>query len=219
MRLPGRRSRCKEELVYPSERKRMEQVAEFATKAFERHVIIQNVSQGLYRHWRCSRPDSGMYAFNVITEPGRLIVTGDLGELILCRCPDMVEFVRSAIRDLHYLSSKAEGTPTHEWSDDVARDWVDAEVTEIHAEMEADEPLSEESKKKYAVRLEKYREVRESIDEGEHSFDHALYESRLTDGCDWPRVRTYSCEFLWIVEALRWFLARVPAPVQAAEGQ
>ena len=45
MRLPGRRSRCKEELVYPSERKRMEQVAEFATKAFERHVIIQNVSQ------------------------------------------------------------------------------------------------------------------------------------------------------------------------------
>lgn len=52
MRLPGRRSRCKEELVYPSERKRMEQVAEFATKAFERHVIIQNVSQGLYRHWR-----------------------------------------------------------------------------------------------------------------------------------------------------------------------
>jgi hypothetical protein len=164
-----------------------------------------------------------MYAFNVITEPGRLIVTGDIGELILCRCPDMVEFVRSVIRDLHYLSSKAEGTPTHEWSDDVARDWVDSEIAELKAELKLEEDedgiVPERTRKRYADRMERYREVRQAIDSGEHFFNHTLLESNLTDGGDWPSVETFSYQFLWIVEALRWFLARVPAPVQAAEGQ
>jgi hypothetical protein len=105
----------------------------------------------------------------------------------------------------------------------VARDWVDSEIAELKAELKLEEDedgiVPERTRKRYADRMERYREVRQAIDSGEHFFNHTLLESNLTDGGDWPSVETFSYQFLWIVEALRWFLARVPAPVQAAEGQ
>lgn len=198
--------------MYPSERKRMADVAEFASKAFARHEITQNVSQGLYRHWRCARPDSGMYAFNIITEPGRLIVTGDIGEIILCREPDMLAWLPMALRDPHYLAGKVQAGKVREWCADVAREWIDAEVKDLRADFAKDEEdglATPEDRKRFEANLKKYDDLRDETEMGPSYFEAALHQSGLIDGCDWPRLETFTTQFLWIVEALRWFLAHV----------
>lgn len=51
---------------------------------------------GLYRHLRCARPDSGFYSFNVITWPGYLAAVGDIADgFVFCRLDDMFQFFAS----------------------------------------------------------------------------------------------------------------------------
>jgi hypothetical protein len=49
---------------------------------------------GLYRHIRCSRPDTGCGSFDVITWPGYLAFVGDMGDFVFSRLPDMFNFFR-----------------------------------------------------------------------------------------------------------------------------
>jgi len=45
------------------------------------HVVTVLHSDGLYRHWRCQKPGTGMMGFDIVTWPGSLCFTGDMGEL------------------------------------------------------------------------------------------------------------------------------------------
>lgn len=47
---------------------------------------------GLYRHLRFSAPGSWTYGFDLVSWPGFLAVTGDMGEYVFSRSPDMFEF-------------------------------------------------------------------------------------------------------------------------------
>lgn len=196
--------------MYPCEKQHIEQIRDLAREAFRDHQITKNVSQGLYRHWRCARPGSRMYCFNVITEPGRLIVTGDIGVLILCREKDMLPWLRGSIDSTDYLSSKAQ-TPTHAWSSEVALAWVEFRIEELKTEIreEAEDCPDSNWGKKLTAMLGKYELLREEVSSGEHAFAQALYDSGVIDGGDFPRLETFTSGFLWCREALRWFLANV----------
>lgn len=81
---------------------------------FQRDVAEHAVSvlrdDGLYRHLRCRRGDSYTYGFDVITWPGYLCYTGDMGSFVFARIPDMFEFFRGrrkAVVDRRYLAEKA----------------------------------------------------------------------------------------------------------------
>lgn len=58
--------------------------------AFHRLEIIRD--DGLYRHLRMKQPGTSCYYFDVITWPGYLTVTGDMGTWTFSRIADMFDF-------------------------------------------------------------------------------------------------------------------------------
>ncbi|WP_235872813.1 hypothetical protein [Pseudoxanthomonas winnipegensis] len=62
------------------------------TAAHEMEVILD---QGMHRHLRFARPGTGIYHFHIVTWPGYLAISGDMGASIFSRLPDMFEFFRT----------------------------------------------------------------------------------------------------------------------------
>ena len=59
--------------------------------------IIRN--DGLYRHLRFKRPGTSCMYFDLITWPGHLCYTGDMGTYVFSRVSDMLEFFRRDCAD------------------------------------------------------------------------------------------------------------------------
>lgn len=68
-----------------------------------RHEMSVLHSDGLYRHLRFKEPGSGCYWFDLVTIPGKLIYTGDMGTFVFSRMADMFQFFRT---DREYAHSK-----------------------------------------------------------------------------------------------------------------
>lgn len=61
------------------------------TATHEMEVLLDN---GLYRHLKFRRPGTGAYGFDIVTWPGHLAVSGDMGASVFTRLPDMFKFFR-----------------------------------------------------------------------------------------------------------------------------
>jgi hypothetical protein len=86
-----------------------EQFARFQQDIAE-HTVTVLREDGLYRHLRCRRDDSYTYGFDIVTWPGYLAYTGDMGTYVFSRLPDMFGFFRArqqAVIDRGYLAEKA----------------------------------------------------------------------------------------------------------------
>lgn len=55
--------------------------------------VIKN--DGLHRHLRFRKPGTSCYGFDIVTWPGFLAITGDMGAAMFTRLHDMLEFFRS----------------------------------------------------------------------------------------------------------------------------
>ena len=64
---------------------------------------------GLYRHLRCSNNGSFNYRFDIITWPGFLAYTGDMGCFVFSRIRDMFEFFGTGKINPCYWSEKLHG--------------------------------------------------------------------------------------------------------------
>lgn len=68
---------------------------------------------GLYRHLRCSRPDSWFDGFNVVTWPGYLVIGGDRESYVFACEDDMFAFLERCFSqgsiDFNYWASKLLG--------------------------------------------------------------------------------------------------------------
>ena len=73
-------------------------------------------SDGLYRHLRFKEPGDSCYWFDLVTIPGKLIYTGDMGTFVFSRLDDMFEFFRT---DRAYANSKGRqlGINTGYWAE------------------------------------------------------------------------------------------------------
>jgi hypothetical protein len=78
----------------PTEERFLADVAEH-----QMHVLMEN---GVYRHIRFKRPGTGCYHFDLITYPGHLVYSGDMGCYVFSRVDDMFEFFRTDPRDWNY---------------------------------------------------------------------------------------------------------------------
>lgn len=71
--------------------------------AFLRDVATHELSiirnDGLYRHLRFKRPGTSCMYFDLITWPGHLCYTGDMGTYVFSRVSDMLEFFRRDTRE------------------------------------------------------------------------------------------------------------------------
>lgn len=56
------------------------------------HILHED---GVYRHIRFKRPGTGCMHFDLITYPGYLVYSGDMGCYVFCRLEDMFQFFRT----------------------------------------------------------------------------------------------------------------------------
>jgi len=66
------------------------------------HQMIVIRDDGLYRHIRFKRPSTGCMHFDLVTWPGYLAYSGDMGCYVFCRIEDMFEFFRMGKDDWNY---------------------------------------------------------------------------------------------------------------------
>ncbi|MGP4995500.1 hypothetical protein [Glutamicibacter ardleyensis] len=62
------------------------------SKNFGNHEMTVMHDEGLYRHLRFKNPKNGFYWFDLITWPGNLTITGDMGTYAFARLEDMFDF-------------------------------------------------------------------------------------------------------------------------------
>lgn len=59
------------------------------------HELTVLHESGVYRHLRFKRPSTGCMHFDLITYPGHLVYSGDMGHYVFSRLHDMLEFFRT----------------------------------------------------------------------------------------------------------------------------
>ena len=56
------------------------------------HQMTVLRDDGLYRHLRFRKPGTGIYGFDIVTWPGYLAISGDMGASMFTRLEDMIQF-------------------------------------------------------------------------------------------------------------------------------
>lgn len=57
--------------------------------------VVLDAPEGPHRHLRFRRPESFVFGFDIVTWPGHLAISGDMGADVFSRTRDMFEFFRS----------------------------------------------------------------------------------------------------------------------------
>ena len=200
-----------------------------------KHVMTIVRDDGVYRHlqFRKPKPDGNEYWFDLITWPGSLCISGDMGTYVFRRLNDMFEFFRT---DQEYAEShgKKLGINLGYWSEKLqAPDSSESKefnpehfranvieafetwVTENKPE-DDDEFTSLEDRENFEAQKELLREgldeeVLNRLDDGEtRAYDAARNfscseapEFSLDDCWEWD-CRSYKFRYVWCCYAIAW---------------
>jgi len=176
------------------------------------HTAEVLLDQGRYRHVKCTDSGSQIYRFDLITWPGHLHVTGDMGDWTFARLPDMFEFFRQDdLRSINpvYWSQKLKAHPKDSPPKHFNPKAVMAAIKEdFDRLMEGEEdPLVVE---------EYWEELEDNFAgvENEHDFYEAcLYKSSIFPQHDWYHMliddgmgpyMEFSFHYCWVLYAILW---------------
>jgi hypothetical protein len=70
------------------------------------HGLTILFDNGLYRHLRLAKPGTRIAQFDIVTWPGFLAFTGDMGDYVFARLDDMLEFFRGHAPNHSYWAEK-----------------------------------------------------------------------------------------------------------------
>lgn len=197
--------------------------------AFHRLEIIRD--DGLYRHLRMQQPGTSRYYYDVITWPGYLTVTGDMGTWTFSRIADMFEFFGDWEGGINtgYWSEKLEAGAgciarellAKEYDHDAfcrslkesLRDYLedseDDEADDEDWDDEDDTPDSDKARVREVV-----RELCRAGFNSDYEAYNAVYEAdwperfNAWDICDGLTFKTYTSHFRWILFAITWAIAK-----------
>ena len=179
---------------------------------------------GVSRHLRFKRPNTMCMHFDLLTWPGYLCYTGDMGTYVFRRLEDMFQFFRREEDrepyrfDLCYWAEKLEATDkgdgVREWSEKKFR----AEVRD-YFEQHTDDSEDWPEPRKAALWQEIDEQVCAAAEDSEHHAWVALWEFGH-DGFlfqDWEcDCKQWTYRFLWCCHALQWAIGTYDAQTVAA---
>lgn len=195
------------------------------------HVIEIQVDDGVRRHVRFRRPGTLNMHFDLITWPGYLCYTGDMGTYVFRRLEDMFEFFRHDKRegqpdifrwiDRRYWAEKLEAEDKHDGVKEFSKERFTEVINEYRVawmrEMK-DAGYPKEERRRLWEEVD--HEVLDRIDDGEHLVCSHAYEfgqrvhkdNRGTGEGEvyeftelWDHTFTeYTHRFQWCCYALRW---------------
>lgn len=187
------------------------------------HTMQIHRDDGLYRHLRFKRPGTNAYYFDIVTWPGYLTITGDMGTWTFSRITDMFAFFsaehfglrESFLINPGYWSEKFEAgaghgrreSPCFEFDsqafDDGLKRWLEAYLESC--DDEEDRAQAEES----------IKELRGNDFSSESEAYHALNDAYFPMGVttyeileDVGSMLTYNYCYLWICYAIVWGIER-----------
>lgn len=188
------------------------------------HQLTILHDDGVYRHLRFRRPDTGMYWFDLVTWPGHLAYTGDVSPgHVFSRVPDMFEFFRDGSRygiNPDYWAEKlvTERNVTKEYREELVRQQV-AEELDAWAEHLSTNDLGR-------LRAAVQEELLEDLDNllgWQETAVRALCEFTFdrrddTPGKIWPfqeayewTVTDWAWSYLWCCHAIVWGIGQYDA--------
>lgn len=198
------------------------------------HVMEVQQDNGVYRHVRFRRPGTMCTHFDLITWPGYLCYTGDMGTYVFTRVRDMFDFFRTREGrsiDYRYWAEKCESEGTR---GDGLREFDPArfvrEITEQRRRMFVGHGRSMDADQRRDF-WDSLDDLIRTAEEGEHRTFAAVqdwsfsinkpgrWSDRTTlhiDTDDFPSCQRYTHRFVWCCNALAWGIrtydaAKVPA--------
>lgn len=192
-------------------------------RAHQMHVLHDD---GIYRHLRFRSPDTGIAWFDLVTWPGALNISGDMGSWTFRRLEDMFDFFGGK-PDInpHYWQEKIDGEPdtakaydvelakqmirehSAEW-EPLRTDALGRPVKTIHSPLLGDVPDDDESDDAAAdLKAEVDALIEELVDDESH--DRMLIDNfrahghEFVDTWEWE-LRGYTHRYLWCCHAIRW---------------
>lgn len=185
--------------------------------ANHRLEILSDV--GCHRHLKFSNNGSSTYWFEIITWPGCLCISGDMGTYVFRRVEDMFRFFRSDSGRInpHYWSEKVEAEDrcdgTKEFSKKLAEAALWSHVDDIIEGREMPEDAAREFREAVADEI--------NFEDGEHLFMASVndfeYEYKydgdtLTFTDFWEHdLKDYTRRFLWCCHAIVWAIRQYDA--------
>jgi hypothetical protein len=178
-------------------------------KDVDKHQMTVLRDDGVHRHVRFRKPDSVNMAFELITWPGHLCYSGDMGTYVFRRLHDMFEFFRTdrlrqkydgrtLIINLDYWSQKCISVDCAGGIEEYSADKFRQRITEILDENGASAELRQAVEDEVLScadysETEAYRAAEE--------FEHNGF--RFTDFWE-VDLKEYSYRFVWCCYALAW---------------
>lgn len=170
------------------------------------HTMEVKLDNGLYRHLTFTNNGSSCYRFDLITWPGYLCISGDMGCNVFSRVADMFEFFRSSGRiKPSYWQEKIEDDGRDEvleFNPDLFRQRIlqdVAEVTEGMSQADAEE-----------LKTDVEFEILDAVDDGEQAAWAAVCSWNddrldLTDFGEYARsFREFTVHYIWRCHAIVW---------------
>ena len=190
------------------------------------HAIQIIRDDGVYRHVRFKRPNSNCMGFELITWPGMLCYTGDMGTYVFSRLNDMFNFFRMPQDqlfdiDFRYWAEKVEGQD--KW--DGLREWDEDSFKKEIRRQKGRLALAWHKK----LKEDQFEDLMRELDDVVNSSDeieavqrvrdfHFTYwddqgemRSIYLDTDDFPSCKKYSYRFTWCCHALAWGIAQYDA--------
>ncbi|CAL9958034.1 hypothetical protein VPHK250G1_0030 [Vibrio phage K250 g1] len=180
------------------------------------HTVTALLDNGVYRHLHCTKGSIDRH-FDIVTYPGNLVISGDMGCFVFKRVNDMFNFFRMDDNDFMkgnvinpgYWNEKVEAGETTEWDNDAFREnvnqvlqnWLDDAEDNEH-----DEEFIEEQKEKVSDLLDDIGSEWEAVsaindwDADEYGVD---FEDFWESSCN---RATY--HYIWCCYAIVWAISQ-----------
>lgn len=172
------------------------QIRELSDKAFANHTITERVRAGVFRSWRCQKPGTRAYLFDITTIPGSLIITGDVGDLIVTRTYDMLPWCRGSVDDTRYFAEKVpQGFVKREFSLQSFEQWA-------HGVLKSPDTTDDERKSVNEALICRH-------DAGSESLYEQTRDVWIDDPPDWT---DWTPGLIWCRDAIRWFVTHHSEP-------
>ena len=201
------------------------EVEEYFFKDIANHKMTVLLDNGIYRHLRFAKPNERSYWFEIITYPGELILTGDMGTYVFRRLEDMFTFFRSENKNAtnleinpSYWGEKLVATGNNSlWSShlEFSGETFRKRVEENLKDWLADETVSEEEGKQVTEEvagmldaINNSEDERESIGAArDFSFKVNDHRFEFYDPWEW-NCKEFRYHYLWCCYAIVWGIAQ-----------
>jgi hypothetical protein len=187
-------------------------VTERVAKDLETHEMIVLHDDGLYRHLRFKKPGTMNYYFDLVTWPGVLTITGDMGTYVFSRIEDMFNFFNDPYINAGYWGEKLRASKDYKR---FSEERLEQRVREYLDEDPMVQEMTDDERTHLWERIEYEILGAGSSDLAHEALSDFVYMDtdpaiEFTDTWEW-NFEDYTWQYLWSCAAIQWGIAKYRA--------